>query len=71
MNNKEQSMKQFALVLYNLLTPTVYTYDVDFLKKVSDFIQNAGFEEQYKNILDKMLKNAIQSTNSCVGESKY
>lgn len=71
MNNKEQSMKQFALVLYNLLTPTVYTYDVDFLKKVSDFIQNAGFEEQYKSILEKMLKNAIQSTNSCVGESKY
>lgn len=59
MNNKEQSMKQFALVLYNLITPTVYTYDVDFLKKVSDFIQNAGFEEQYKNILDKMLKSAI------------
>lgn len=71
MNNKEQSMKQFALVLYNLITPTVYTYDVDFLKKVGDFIQNAGFEEQYKNILEKMLKNAIQSTNSCVGESKY
>ena len=59
MNNKEQSMKQFALVLYNLITPTVYTYDVDFLKKVDDFIQNAGFEEQYKNILDKMLKSAI------------
>ena len=58
-NNKEQSMKQFALVLYNLLTPTVYTYDADFLKKVSDFIQDAGFEEQYKNILNKMLKNAI------------
>ena len=59
MNNKEQSMRQFALVLYNLLTPTVYTYDADFLNKVSDFIQNAGFEEQYKNILKKMLKNAF------------
>lgn len=70
MNNKEQSMRQFALVLYNLLTPTVYTYDADFLNKVSDFIQNAGFEEQYKNILKKMLKNAFQNTNSYIDKSK-
>lgn len=43
MNDREESKKMFALVLYNLLTSTIYSYDKDFLDEVAAFISKAGF----------------------------
>ena len=51
MNNKEESKKMFALVIYNLLTPTVYTYDKDFLDEVAAFISKVDFPEKYKALV--------------------
>lgn len=70
MNDREESKKMFALVLYNLLTPTVYTYDKDFLDKVAAFIGKAGFPEKYKTLVQKMLKLAYTKTDSQCESSK-
>lgn len=51
MNNREESKKMFALVVYNLLTPTVYTYDKDFLDEVAAFTSKADFPEKYKALV--------------------
>ena len=51
MNNKEESKKMFALVVYNLLTPTVYTYDKDFLDEVATFTNKVDFPEKYKALV--------------------
>lgn len=64
MNNKEESKKMFALVVYNLLTPTVYTYDKDFLDEVAAFTSKADFPEKYKALVEKMLKCAYTKANS-------
>jgi len=58
MNDREESKKMFALVLYNLLTPTVYSYDKGFLDEVAAFVDKADFPEQYGDLLRKMLKCA-------------
>ena len=70
MNNKEESKKMFALVVYNLLTPTVYTYDKDFLDEVAAFIRKVDFPENYKDLVQKMLKLAYAKTDSQCEESK-
>lgn len=64
MNNREESKKMFALVMYNLLTPTVYTYDKEFLDKVAEFIGKADFPEKYKTLVQKMLKCAYAKADS-------
>lgn len=64
MNNKEESKKMFALVMYNLLTPTVYTYDKDFLDEVATFISKVDFPEKYKALVQKMLESAYAKANS-------
>lgn len=51
MNNREESKKMFALVMYNLLTPTVYTYDKEFLDKVAAFTSKVDFPEKYKALV--------------------
>lgn len=64
MNNKEESKKMFALVMYNLLTPTVYTYDISFLDEVAAFISKVDFPDNYKVLVQKMLESAYTKTNS-------
>lgn len=70
MNNKEESKKMFALVMYNLLTPTIYCYDRDFLDEVAAFISKANFPKQYKELLDKMMNCAYNKAESCGEEGK-
>lgn len=70
MNDKEESKKMFALVLYNLLTSTIYSYDRAFLDEVAAFVNKANFPKQYKELLDKMMKCAYSKMESCGGESK-
>ena len=64
MNNREESKKMFALVMYTLLTPTVYTYDKDFLDKVAAFIDKADFPEKYGTLVEKMLKLSYAKASS-------
>lgn len=70
MNNKEESKKMFALVMYNLLTPTVYTYDKDFLDEVATFTSKVDFPEKYKVLVEKMLKCAYAKADSQCESSK-
>lgn len=70
MNNREESKKMFALVMYNLLTPTVYTYDKEFLDKVAEFISKADFPEKYGILVQNMLKLAYAKASSKGDESK-
>lgn len=70
MNNREESKKMFALVMYNLLTPTVYTYDKEFLDKVAAFISKVDFPEKYGTLVQKMLKLAYAKADSQCEESK-
>lgn len=58
MNDRKESTKTFALTLYNLLTPTVYTYDKGFLDEVAAFVGKAGFPEEYDALVRKMLRLA-------------
>lgn len=58
MNDRKESKKTFALVVYNLLTPTVYTYDEGFLDEVAAFVDKAGFPEEYDALVRKMLRRA-------------
>lgn len=64
MNSEKESKKTFALVMYNLLTPTVYAYDKGFLDEVAAFIGKAGFPEKYKDLAEKMLKLAYAKADS-------
>lgn len=70
MNDREESKKMFALVMYNLLTPTVYTYDREFLDKVAAFIDKVDFPENYKDLVQKMLKLAYAKADSQCESSK-
>ena len=70
MNDKEESKKMFALVIYNLLTPTVYTYDKEFLDKVASFIDKVDFPENYKDLVQKMLELAYAKADSQCESSK-
>jgi hypothetical protein len=70
MNDKKESKKTFALVMYNLLTPTVYTYDKEFLDKVAAFIGKADFPEKYKDLVQKMLELAYSKADSQCESSK-
>lgn len=70
MNNREESKKMFALVMYNLLTPTVYTYDKEFLDKVAAFTSKVDFPENYKDLVQKMLKLAYAKADSQCESSK-
>ena len=70
MNDKEESKKMFALVMYNLLTPTVYTYDREFLDKVAEFISKADFPEKYGTLVQKMLELAYAKADSQCESSK-
>lgn len=70
MNDKKESKKTFALVMYNLLTPTVYTYDKEFLDKVAAFIGKADFPEKYGALVKKMLKLAYAKADSTGEASK-
>lgn len=64
MNDKEESKKMFALVVYNLLTPTVYTYDTSFLDEVAAFISKVDFPDSYRALVQKMLESAYTKANS-------
>lgn len=70
MNNREESKKMFALVMYNLLTPTVYTYDREFLDKVAEFISKADFPDKYSTLVQKMLELAYSKADSQCESSK-
>lgn len=70
MNDREESMKMFALVLYNLLTPTVYTYDAGFIDEVAEFVGKAGFPERYRDLLGEMLQCAYAKAALRGEESK-
>lgn len=61
MNSEIQSKKMFALVLYNLVTPTVYQHNISFLHKVWQFAETAGFDEEEMAPLRRMLKSAIEN----------
>lgn len=58
MNDRYESKKTFALVVYNLLTPTVYAYDKGFLDEVAAFVDKADFPEEYDALVRKMLRCA-------------
>jgi hypothetical protein len=70
MNNREESKKMFALVLYNLLTPTVYTYDKEFLDEVAAFTSKVDFPEKYGTLVQKMLELSYAKADSQCESSK-
>lgn len=71
MNNKEESKKMFALVVYNLLTPTVYTYDTDFLDEVAAFTSKVDLPKKYKALVQKMLERAYAKAKSPTTPAEY
>ena len=58
--NYIESKQLFATVLYNLLTPTVYTYPQPFLKAVQSFLDEAQLPEQWDELVRKMLAQAMR-----------
>ena len=62
--NYIESKQIFASVLYNLLTPTVYTYPRPFLKAVQNFLDEAQLPEQWDKLVRKMLAHAYTKADS-------
>ena len=62
--NYIESKQTFASVLYNLLTPTVYTYPRPFLKAVQNFLDEGQLPEQWDKLVRKMLAQAYAKADS-------
>lgn len=60
--NYIESKQLFASVLYNLLTPTVYTYPQPFLKAVQNFLDEAQLPEPWDELVRKMLAQAMRTS---------
>lgn len=68
--NYIESKQIFASVLYNLLTPTVYTYPQPFLKAVQNFLDEVQLPEQWDELVRKMLAQAKRATKEQDKEEK-
>lgn len=68
--NYIESKQLFATVLYNLLTPTVYTYPQSFLKAMQSFLDEAQLPEQWDELVRKMLAQAMRATKEQDKEDK-
>ena len=68
--NYIESKQLFATVLYNLLTPTVYTYPQSFLKAVQNFLDEVQLPEQWDELVRKMLAQAKRATKEQDKEEK-
>lgn len=60
--NYIESKQIFASVLYNLLTPAVYTYPQPFLKAVQSFLDEAQLPEPWDEVVRKMLAQAMRAS---------